>query len=302
MNNLPRDKQIEIISALTEGMSIRAVERLTGVHRDTIMRLGARVGRGCAELHDRMMVGIRVQRIECDELWAYVGHKRNPQKGKARQTPVTGDQYTYVALASSTRAIIGYLTGKRSTENTEQFIQDVRERVIGTPEFSTDGLASYQYAIRKTFGPKVAHGVINKTYSVTHLTVTEASRRYSPAQVVAVERTAVFGEPEHISTSYVERSNLSIRMASRRFTRLTNGFSKKLDNHLAAVALYVAHYNLCRWHETIRSTPAEALGVADHAWSIGELLDAALAVATSDPTETAPDRRRRFRVIDGGRH
>ena len=167
-------------------------------------------------------------------------------------------------------------------------------------EMSTDGFHPYRPAIRDAFGERVAHGVIAKTYSVTDLRK-DAAHRYSPAAVVAVSREAVIGDPLEISTSYAERSNLSLRMASRRFTRLTNGFSKKLENHAAAVALYVAHYNLCRWHETIRSTPAEALGLTDHAWSIGELLDATLAVATPDPTETAPDRRRGFRVIQGGK-
>jgi IS1 family transposase len=297
MNFLPREKQIDIIAALSEGMSIRSVERLTGVHRDTIMRLGARVGRGCAELHDRMMVGLRVPRIECDELWAYVGCK---QKNVTRKNVVVkGDQYTFVAIAASTKAILAYRTGKRDGENTDLFIRDLRERVLGTPEISTDGFHPYRPAIRDAFGKRVAHGVINKTYSVTDLRK-DAAHRYSPAAVVAVSREAVIGIPTEISTSYAERSNLSMRMASRRFTRLTNGFSKKLENHAAAVSLYVAHYNLCRWHETIRSTPAEALGLTDHAWSIGELLDAALAVATPDPTETAPDRRRKFRVIEGG--
>jgi IS1 family transposase len=286
---------------LTEGLGIRAIERLTGTHRDTIMRLGARVGRGCAELHDRLFVGIRTGRLELDELWAYVGHKRNPQKRRPSFNPEKGDQYTFVALASSARAIIGYRTGKRDSDTTDEFIQDLRGRVIGMPEITTDGWHPYKSSIRDAFGNRVAHGVINKTYSVTHLNVTEASRRYSPAAVVAVDRQAANGAPAEISTSYVERQNLTLRMRSRRFARLTNGFSKKLDNHLAAVALYVAHYNLCRYHETIRSTPAEALGLTDHAWSIGELLDAALAVATPDPTETAPDRRRRFRVIEGGK-
>jgi IS1 family transposase len=298
MNILSRDKQIDIIAALTEGMSIRSVERLTGVHRDTIMRLGARVGRGCAELHDRMMVGLRVPRIECDELWQYVGCK---QKNVTRKNvAVKGDQYTFVALAASTKAILAYRTGKRDGENTDLFIRDLRERVLGAPEISTDGYHPYRPAIRDAFGERVAHGVISKTYSVTDLRK-DAAHRYSPAAVVAVSREAVIGVPAEISTSYAERSNLSMRMASRRFTRLTNGFSKKLENHAAAVSLYVTHYNLCRWHETIRSTPAEALGLTDHAWSIGELLDAALAVATPDPTETAPDRRRRFRVIEGGK-
>jgi hypothetical protein len=171
--------------------------------------------------------------------------------------------------------------------------------VIGSPEISTDGFLPYQPAIRDAF-ENSSHGIINKTFSVTHLTVNQAQHRYSPAAVIAVAREVVRGEPEQISTSYVERSNLSIRMGSRRFTRLTNGFSKKLDNHLSAVALYVAHYNLCRVHESLRTTPAIQLGITDRVWSLGQLIDAALAVATPDPTETAPDRRRKFRVIEGG--
>jgi IS1 family transposase len=300
MSLLSRDQQIQIIGCLTEGMSIRAIERLTGIHRDTIMRLGARVGRGCAELHDRIMVGLRVGRIEMDELWAFVGKKQRHLK--RTDSPEKGDQYTFIALASSSRAIIGYRTGKRQGDNTtDQFVQDLRGRVIGSPEISTDGFLPYQPAIRDAF-KNSAHGVINKTYSVTHLTVNQAQHRYSPAAVIAVAREAVRGEPEQISTSYVERSNLSIRMASRRFTRLTNGFSKKLDNHLSAVALYIAHYNLCRVHESLRTTPAIQLGITDRIWSLGDLIDAALAVATPDPTETAPERRRKLRVIQGGKN
>ena len=165
-NILSRDHQFEIIAALTEGMSIRSVERITGIHRDTIMRLGARVGRGCWELHDRMMVGLRVGRIECDELWAFVGKK---QKQTKRHEFTKGDQYTFVALASSAKAILSYRTGKRDSENTDLFVRDLRERVLGAPEFSTDGFSPYQNAIRDAFGTGIAHGVVNKTYSVTHL-------------------------------------------------------------------------------------------------------------------------------------
>ena len=301
MNNLSRDKQIEIIAALCEGVGQRAVSRLSDTDRKTVARLALRVGRGCAELHDRMMVGLRVHRIECDELWAYVGHKRNPQKSKPRKSPVFGDQYTYVALASSTRAIIGYRTGKRDGATTDDFIQDLRQRVIGVPEISTDGLHYYKTAIRDAFGARTTHGVIQKTYSVTHLNVTEASRRYSPASVIAVERLAVAGEPEQISTSYVERQNLTLRMGSKRFARLSNGFSKKIDCHLAAVGLYVAFYNLCRTHEALRSTPAMALGIADRVWTIGDLIDAALATQPITPETTAPERRKRLRVIEGGK-
>jgi IS1 family transposase len=276
MNNLSRDLQIQILACLTEGMSIRSTERITGVHRDTIMRLGARVGRGCAELHDRMMVGLRIGRLELDELWAYVGKKQKQITRK--DAAVFGDQYTFIALASSAKAIVAYHTGKRDSGNTDLFIQDLRQRVLGLPEISSDGFKPYLPAIRDAFGNRVAHGVVAKTYSVTHLNVNEAARRYSPAAVIAVARDVVSGIPVEISTSYVERQNLSVRMSSQRFTRLTNAFSKKLENHAAAVSLYVAHYNLCRVHEALtpsaknRNTPAMALGLTAHPWSIGELL------------------------------
>jgi IS1 family transposase len=208
-------------------------------------------------------------------------------------------------LASTARAIVSYRTGKRDGANTDDFVQDIRQRVLGSPEISTDGWHPYKLSIRDAF-QNSAHGVIVKTLAVTDLRK-DAAHRYSPCAVVAVSRQAVAGLPEQISTSYVERSNLSIRMASRRFTRLTNGFSKKIENHAAAVSLYVAHYNWCRVHESLtpnvrhQNTPAMALGITDHVWSIGELLDAALSVAPPEPTTTASDRRRLFRVIEGGR-
>lgn len=297
MNILSRDQQIQIVAALTEGMSIRAIERLTGVHRDTIMRLGARVGAGCAALHDRTMHSLRVGRLELDELWAFVGCK---QKNVSRKDlPVKGDQYTFIALASTARAIVSYRTGKRDTENTLEFAHDLRERVLGAPEISTDGFRPYTTAIRMAFGNRVAHGQIVKTYAVTNLG-TAAAVRYSPAQVVAVSRDVVSGVPAEISTSYVERQNLSLRMASRRFTRLTNGFSKKLEHHEAAVSLYVAHYNLCRVHEAHGNmTPAMSLGIADHVWSLGELIDAALAQVP--PSLGRRHKKPSFQVIDGGK-
>jgi IS1 family transposase len=194
---------------------------------------------------------------------------------------------------------IGYRTGKRDSATTDDFIQDLRARVIGAPEISTDGYLPYQNAIRDAFGSRAAHGVVQKTYSVTHLNVKEASRRYSPAQVIAVEYDAVSGAPAEISTSYVERNNLTIPMASKRFARLSNGFSKKIDCHLAAVSLHVAFYNLCRTHEALRMTPAMALGITDRVWSIGDLIEAALAAVPTKPTPTPAQRRRSFRVIQG---
>ena len=300
MNVLERSKQIEIISALCEGVGQRAVARLTGTDRKTVARLALRVGRGCAELHDRMMVGIRTSRLELDELYSFVAKKQARVNKDELAAAAVGDQYTYVALSASHRAIISYFTGKRDSGNTHAFIADLRERVIGLPEISTDGFLPYRNAIRTEFGNRIAHGTINKTYSVTHLAVKEASRRYSPAQVIAVARDVVSGVPAEISTSYVERSHLTLRQSCKRFARLGNGFSKKLEQHCAVVSLYVAHYNLCRKHESLLTTPAMAIGVADRVWSVGDLLDAALATQPIAPVTTAPERRRTFRVIEGG--
>ena len=301
MNILSREQQVAVVSALTEELGIRATARITGVNRETVGKLALQVGRGCAEFHDRMMVGIRVNGSNATNYGRSCSASAAGTKSRVPTAPVTGDQYTYIALGASSRAIISYLTGKRTSEATDQFIQDVRQRVIGTPEITTDGYHPYRNAIRDAFGPRATHGVINKTYSVTHLNVTEASRRYSPAAVVAVERQAVMGEPEQISTSYVERQNLTIRMGSKRFAQLSNGFSKRLECHWAAVALHVAFYNLCRVHESLRSTPAMALGIAGRVWTIRDLLDAALTAVPPLPTPTAPDRRRQFRVIEGGK-
>jgi IS1 family transposase len=299
VNNLSREKQIEVIAALCEGVGIRTASRLTGVNRGTVGTLALRVGMGCMELHDRLMVGVRTERLELDEAWSFVAKK---QKNVLRsEINAKGDQYVFIAMAGTQKAIISWGVGKRSTESTMDFVHDLRERVIGQPEISTDGFHPYRMAIRDAFGAGASHGVIVKTYSVTHL-VKEAQGRYSPAAVVAVERQVVSGDPDqYVSTSYVERQNLSLRMGSRRFTRLTNGFSKKLDNHVAAVALYVMHYNFCRSHQALLTTPARAIGVADRTWTIAQLVGAALALAPAMPTETPPDRRRAFTVIQGGK-
>ena len=177
MNNLSRDQQIQILACLTEGQSIRATERITGIHRDTIMRLGERVGRGCAELHDRMMVGVRAGRLELDEIWGYVGKKQ--KRVQRHEISHKGDQYTFVGMSASAKAIISYRTGKRDSDTTDLFIQDLRQRVIGAPEISTDGFLPYQNAIRDAFNGRAAHGVIVKTYSVTNLAVKDAGRSRS---------------------------------------------------------------------------------------------------------------------------
>ncbi|HSC19374.1 MAG TPA: IS1 family transposase [Rhizomicrobium sp.] len=271
------------------------MERLTGVHRDTIMRLAIRVGIGCAKLHDRLMRDLYVSRCELDEAWGYVGKKRMHLKDT--DPPEFGDQYTFIALDATSKGIISYRVGKRTSQNTHLFVQDLRRRIANEPEISSDAWVAYPKAVEDAFGHAVNFGTIDKVYAVPQ--AVEAARRYSPAQVVAVKYANVLGRPRHICTSYVERQNLSLRMSQRRFTRLTNAFSRKLENHMAAVALYVAHYNLCRIHEAIRITPAMHLRVTDRVWTVRELVQAALDGAL--PEEPAGKRSGPFRVIDGGR-
>ena len=293
MNILPFEKQVAIIAALVDGCSIRAVERMTGIHRDTIMRLGARVGLGAIEFHDRTVHSLRVPRLELDEAWSYVAKKR--RKVKPTDGTDVGDQYIFVGMSSSSKAIVSFMVGKRDKEHTHAFVADLRERIINAPEISTDGWPAYPSAIEAAFGASCHYGQIDKVYASEP--AKDAARRYSPGYVVAVRREVVVGTPGHISTSYVERQNLSLRMSQRRFTRLTNGFSKKLDHHVAAVGLYVAHYNFCRPHEALKVTPAMAQGITDHIWTIGELVRECLVEAPKEPRK----HHRRFRVIEGGR-
>ena len=214
MNILPPNKQIEIIATLCEGVGQRAVSRLTGTDRKTVARLALESRprlRRAARPHDGRP---SPHRIECDELWAFVGKKQNPHGRNEWPPPPVGDQYTFIALASSSRAIIGYRTGKRDGGNTDDFIADLRERVIGVPEISTDGFLPYKPAIRAEFGNRDRPWRHQQDLFRNPPGRTEASRRYSPAQVVAVQYEVVSGVPAHISTSYVERSNLSLRMAA----------------------------------------------------------------------------------------
>jgi IS1 family transposase len=311
MNILPRDRQIAVIAALSEGASIRSVERLTNTHRDTVMRLGARVGHGCAALMDDMMRNLPSQIIQLDELWSFIGKKQ--RKLTPTDAATLGDCYTFLALDSIHKAIVSHLVGKRDNETADEFVADLRSRVIGSPQISSDGFEPYVGAVAMAFGESCHYGQIVKHYKGEPPVTT--ARRYSPGWVVSVNKRRVVGFPPEflISTSHVERANLSVRMASRRFTRLTNGYSKKWANHVAAVALYVAHYNLCRPHMALFTkgqqpmTPTMSLGLTDHPWSIAELIDAALANSADDTPSTTPPPsppvtdRPSFTVIQGGR-
>ena len=296
MNVLPVEKQVAVIGALCEGLSIRSVERLTGIHRDTIMRLGARVGAGCAEMHDLMFRDLRIRQIQIDELWAFIGKKQ--RRVKPDDALEKGDCYSFLAIDAIDKAIVAYQTGKRDGDNARAFLADLRERVIGSPILSSDALPAYEAIVAEMFGDQVHYGQIQKRYvGEPHR---DAARRYSPGIVVAVEREVKIGSPpmDFIGTSHVERVNLTVRMSQRRFTRLTNGYSKRVENHAAAVALFVANYNFARPHEALDGdTPAMALGLADRVWPTSMLIQAA-ELALNRP---AGRQIGRFRVIEGGR-
>lgn len=274
-NVLPRTQQLAIVSALTEGNSIRSIERMTGVHRDTIMRLGVRVGEGCSTLLDNMMRDLSCTRLELDELWAFVGKKQRHVKPTDDASHV-GDAWTWVAIDATTKLVPSFITGKRDAETANAFIQDLAARLRNRVQVTTDGLRVYVAPIANAFGTTgVDYAQLHKTYEAEPT----GPGRYSPPKVTGTEKTPVFGFPieDLVSTSFVERQNLTMRMSIRRFTRLTNAHSKKIENHVAATALHFAHYNLVRIHSTLRCTPAMSAGVTSHVWTLDELLDGALA-------------------------
>lgn len=284
MNSLPFPIQIRVIAALVEGSSIRATGRMVGVHRDSVMRLGLRVGDGCARLHDTRVKSVHPSTLQLDEIWAYV---RKKQGHLGADDPAEwGDQYTFVGLDADHKLAISYLVGKRTAETAKLFAADLRTRVLGKPQITTDGWKAYPDAIEAAFGTKVHYGVALKHYEDEE--APEEVRRYSPGRLVSVTKVPLLGSPDEtsMSTAYVERGNLTMRMGMRRFTRLTNAFSKTVRGLQAAVSLHFAHYNWCRVHMTLRVTPAMSVGLTDHVWSIEELLSAIEALPK--PTTPAP--------------
>jgi IS1 family transposase len=273
-NELLRSKQLAVLSALVEGVSVRGTERMTGVCREAILSLLVRVGKGCAALLDSTMRDLPCTRLEIDELWAFVQKKQRHVRESEDATRV-GDTWTYVAIDAETKLVPCFLTGKRNVESTNAFIADLASRLRYRVQISTDGLRMYVDAIGGAFADRgVDYAQIVKEYEAE----AAGPGRYSPPKVTATEKTPIFGAPiaELVSTSFVERQNLTMRMQIRRFTRLTNAHSKKLENHGAAIALHFAHYNFARIHSTLRCTPAMAAGVATTVWSMDELLNASL--------------------------
>lgn len=269
-NKLSLDKQSVVIGALAEGSSIRSIERMTGIHRDTIMRLGVRVGAGCESIMDKKMVNLPCLNVEVDEIWGFIGAKRK----NATRARVYGDVWTWIALDSDTKLIPAFVVGQRDRYFARRFMDDLAGRLANRVQLSSDALGAYPEAVDHGFGSEVDYGQIVKTYSVTNLSK-EAASRYSPAEVVEVERKIIQGNPRvaRITTSHVEKQNHTLRMHCRRLTRLTNAFSKKLPNFKAAVALSFAYYNFCKSHGAIRMTPAQAAGVESSQWTVAELIE-----------------------------
>ena len=270
-NVLNTDKQIAIIGALTEGSSIRSIERITGVHRDTIMRLGVRVGQGCAKVLDSSMRNLSCNRLELDEIWGFVGKKeRNVREGEDG----VGSVWTFCAIDAETKLVPAFKVGDRDMATAKAFVQDVADRMAYRVQISTDGLGAYVAAMQNAFGEFVDYGQIIKTYG--HEEVSD-NRRYSAPKFVSSEKKVVIGIPDErlISTSYVERLNATTRLHMRRLTRLTLAFSKKRENFEAAVALHFAYYNFAKRHNTLRCTPAMAAGVTNSFWTVGDLVEAA---------------------------
>jgi len=270
-NVLNTDKQIAIIAALAEGSSIRAIERMTGVHRDTIMRLGVKIGQGCKALMDFKLVNLPCTRLELDEIWGFVGKKEKhvkPEDGNA-----VGSVWTFCAIDADTKLVPAFRVGDRDAATANAFLQDVAERMTGRVQISTDGLRAYEEAIERSFGGNADYGQIIKTYGHES---TEGQRRYSQPEFVSAEKKIVAGRPDVdlISTSYIERLNATTRLHMRRLTRLTLAFSKKRENFEAAVALHFAYYNFVKRHNTLRCTPAMAAGVTGSFWSVGDLVEA----------------------------
>jgi IS1 family transposase len=269
MNVLPMETQIRVINALVEGSSIRATARMVGVEHKTVMRVLLRVGDRCGQILNERMRRLPCRVVQLDEIWTYVAKKERVVTAEDNRE-IVGDQYVFVAMDSESKLIPTFYVGKRNVASTWHFVQDLKTRLANRVQLTTDGWRPYLPAIEDAFGASIDYAMLIKTYRET----VGAEKRYSPGDIVSALPIPLSGDPQPhlISTSHIERQNLTIRMQLRRFTRLTNAFSKKLDNLKAACALHFAHYNFCRVHTTLRVTPAMASGVCSEVWPLSALL------------------------------
>jgi IS1 family transposase len=276
MNQLSTAERAQIIRCLVEGNSIRSTARMTGYARNTITTLLAQLGRACSEFQDRTLVNLPSRRIECDEIWSFVHAKAKNVPERFQGQYGYGDVWTWTAIDPDTKLVASWLVGWRGEPEAVDFLMDVRGRLANRIQLTTDGHVAYRGAVERVFGYDVDYAQLIKEYGVeASEDASPTARRYSPNKVTGQEVRIVTGDPnpEHISTSYVERNNLTMRMSMRRFTRLTNAFSKKVENHAAMVSLHFMFYNFARPHLSLgkNTTPAMATGVADHVWTVQEI-------------------------------
>jgi IS1 family transposase len=274
MNKLSIDRQAEVIRILCEGNSIRSTARITGVAINTVVKLLRDVGAACLEYQDKAMRNLPCKNIQCDEIWSFCYAKqKNVPEDKQGQFGY-GDVWTWTAIDADTKLVASWFVGLRDADCAIEFMNDLKSRLAGRVQLTTDGHKVYLVAVEKAFGSEIDYAMLVKLYGQE----TEPDKRYSPANCIAAEKHAVRGNPDAslVSTSYVERQNLTMRMSMRRFTRLTNAFSKKIENHEYAIALYFMHYNFARTHKSLSNpypqTPAMAAGVSDHVWTIEEIV------------------------------
>lgn len=273
MNRLSTEKRAQIIGCLVEGNSIRATVRMTGAAKNTITKLLADLGEACAEYQDGVFQNLPCKVVEADEIWAYCYAKQKNVPEQFKGTPGYGDVWTFTAVCADTKLVPSWLVGERTKYDATYFLEDLASRMAGRIQLSTDGHVMYESSVREAFGVDVDWAQIQKTYAAD----TSQGGKYSPPVCTGTKRRVLKGDPDpaRISTSYVERQNLTMRMGMRRFTRLTNGFSRKVENLAHAVSLHFMHYNFARPHKTLKEryprTPAMAAGVADHIWSLEEI-------------------------------
>ncbi|AQR73431.1 IS1 transposase [Sphingomonas sp. LM7] len=277
VNKLPLAKRTQILAMLCEGSSMRSISRVADVSINTVSKLLVEAGEACLAIHDETVRNVKASRVQCDEIWSFCYAKEKTAKLFKDKPEGAGDVWTWTALDADTKLIVSYYVGDRSGGAAIELMDDLRARLANRVQLTTDGHRAYLEAVEGAFGGDVDYAQLVKLYGPT----ISAPGRYSPAECIGAKKVRREGNPDekHISTSYVERQNLNMRMGMRRFTRLTNAFSKKLENHIHALALYFAFYNFCRIHKTLRMSPAMAAGITDRLWSIEDIVEKIDALA-----------------------
>ncbi len=291
MNKLPLAKRVQILSMLVEGSSMRSVSRVADVSINTVTKLLIDAGEACLSMHDELVRDVKATRVQCDEIWSFTYAKQKNVDTAEAAPEWAGDTWTWTAIEADTKLIVSYFVGDRSGQSAMALMDDLQSRLANRVQLTTDGHKAYLEAVEGAFGDDVDFAQLVKLYG----DAPESFKgRYSPAECTGSKKIEVTGNPErkHVSTSYVERQNLTMRMSMRRFTRLTNGFSKKLDNHMHALALYFAFYNFCRIHKSLKVSPAMAAGITNRLWSLDDIADR-IEARQAKPMKRGPYKKRK---------